>query len=237
MYKKLKEANIPILKNEWEEEETVNKKTNVPVAPASSGVQLGPIVQPVAFVPYNTQEQPLFQYGGTYDVAKAKEDIEREYEEEYEEDERIYSAPIEKKVRFVPILLAILSLLIVGVMVAGQFVLQNYLAICEGISGYKYIFNLVDMISAGDINIPDLILPAAVAVVALFAIINFLSSLIKMQYRGACTMSKISLFLMVTFALAVVLLCLMNELTMNYGLYAVVGLSFISLVIISQTYT
>jgi hypothetical protein len=34
----------------------------VPVNPVSKDVQLTPIVQPVAFVPYSSQEQPLFIY-------------------------------------------------------------------------------------------------------------------------------------------------------------------------------
>ena len=183
MSKKVKEANLPSITNEWEEEETVTRRANVPVAPASSGVQLGPIVQPIAFVPYNTQEQPLFQYGGTYDVARAKDEIAREFEDE-EENEEIRTIS-EKKIRFVPIFLAILSLLIVAVLAAGKFVLQDYLAINTGISGYTYVINLVDVITNGSLVIADIILPGAVAIVALFSLINFITSLIKMKSRGA----------------------------------------------------
>ncbi len=35
---------------------------SVPVAPPSSHIQLTPIIQPVAMVPYATQQQPLITY-------------------------------------------------------------------------------------------------------------------------------------------------------------------------------
>lgn len=229
-----KERNVLVTdENEWIEEEFASKpKSNVPVGGA--GVQLAPIVQPIAFVPYNTQEQPLLQYGNSgYDLARARDDIARGYDDDYDDE---YATPAlasyEKKVRFVPIFLAILSLLIVGVMVAGEFVLKEYLVLTTGVSGYGYIMNLVDMVMAGGtLVIADMILPGAIALIALFAVLNLLASLIKMKSKGACTISKICLFFMLTFSLVVVLICLMNEIEMGYGLYAVAGLSFLSLVI------
>ena len=72
------------LDNEWSEEEEFTSEEN---KSSSAGVQLSPIIQPIAFVPYSTQDQPLLQYGDSngysYEQAQAEEDqedIERTYE-------------------------------------------------------------------------------------------------------------------------------------------------------------
>lgn len=225
MSNKVKKAPMACSDNEWIEEEFSGEKQNASQTP--SAFQLAPIVQPLAIVPFNTQEQPLFQYGSSYDLNQAREDIAAGFEED--EPVQVY-APIEKRVRFVPIFLAVLSLLIVGVLVLGEFALQQYLVLTPGMSGYAYVMALINKIS-GTIVIADLVLPGAVAIVAVFSVLNILASLVKMKSRGACAFSKICLFFMLTFSLVLVLICLMNEVEMGYGLYAVAGLSFLSLVI------
>lgn len=224
MSKKQKNAPLAQNDNEWIDEEFSGEKN---AAGNSSGFQLAPIVQPLAIVPFNTQEQPLFQYGSSYDFRQAREDIAQGFEDEAAVQ---YEAPIEKRVRFVPVFLAILSLLVVGVLVLGEFALQQYLVLTTGMSGYAYVMDLVAKVT-GTIVIADLIFPGAVAIVAVFSVLNLLASLIKMKSRGACAFSKICLFFMLTFSLVLVLICLMNEMEMGYGLYAVAGLSFLSLVI------
>lgn len=209
--------------NEWIEEEF----SSAPKEEFDPGVQLSPIVQPIAFVPYNTQEQPLFQYGSSYDLDRAREDIAKEFEEEDEYSD----VPEQKRVHFIPIFLAILSLLVIGVLVLGEFALQEYLVLTADISGYAYVMQIVDIFSAGgELVIADIIIPGAVALIALFAVINLLANLIKMKSRGACVISKICLFFMLTLSLVLVLIHMINEEVIGYGLYAVAGLSFISLV-------
>jgi hypothetical protein len=202
-----KKEKKDLIDNEWLDEEISQPASNQSQAP--SGVQLSPIVQPIALVPYNTQEQPLFQYG-SYDVAKAREEISREFEE-YTESKEDYEEQItQKKVRFVPIFLAVLSLLVIAVLVVGEFVAQEYLALTAGMSGYAYIMELVDVFTGvGELVIADLIFPGAVALVAVFALINLIASLIKMKSKGACVISKICMFFMLTFSLTLVLISLM----------------------------
>lgn len=223
MSKKIKDNQISN-DNEWIEEELSS-------APESknenSSVQLSPIVQPIAFVPYNTQEQPLFQYGSSYDFEQAKEDIANEFEEEDKEYEESLQV---KKVRVLPIFLVVLSLLLVAVMVVGEFVLQEYLILSADMSGYAYVMDFVDLLSAGEMVIADMILPGCVALIALFAIINILANLIKIKSKGACCVSKICLFFMLALSLVLVLTNLMNDAEIGYGLYAVAGISFISLI-------
>ena len=225
-----KKERKDLVDNDWLDEEiSDNAASSSPQAP--SGVQLSPIVQPIAFVPYNTQDQPLFQYGG-YDVQKAKEEIAQEFEDDEEYQEVYDDGDNEKKVRFTPIFLAVLSLLVVAVLVVGEFVLQEFLALTAGLSGYAYVMELVDIFTAGnELVIADLIFPGAVALVGLFAVINLIASLIKMKSKGASVVSKICLFFMLTFSLVLVLISLMNDYEIVYGLYAVAGLSLLSLVV------
>jgi len=101
-----------------------------------------------------------------------------------------------------------------------------------GMSGYNYIVGLVDSFKAGgELVIAELIFPGSVALVGLFALINLIASLIKMKSKGACAIFKICLFFMVIFSLALVLISLMNDYDIIYGLYAVAGLSLLSLII------
>lgn len=212
--------------NEWIEEEFSSCTKD---AKASQGIKLAPIIQPIAFVPYNTQEQSLFDYGD-YDYDRAREDISRGFQDEQAYDGR--EMPIEKKVRFIPIFIAILSLLIIGVLVAGKFVLQEYLMLVPDMSGYDYIMQIVDTFTSGAaLVIKDLIIPGAVALIAFFALINFLASLIKMKSRGACAISKICLFFMLLLSIVLVVMNMINDVTLGYGLYAVAGLSFIALIV------
>ncbi|MFW5780118.1 MAG: hypothetical protein ACOCWI_01520 [Bacillota bacterium] len=225
-----KKQKNDLVDNEWLDEEISQKSASAsPQSP--SGVQLSPIVQPIAFVPYNTQDQPLFQYGG-YDVERAKEEIAQEFEDSEEYEEVYEESDSEKKVRFTPIFLAVLSLLVVAVLVVGEFVAQEFLALTAGMSGYAYIMELVDIFTAGgELVIADMIFPGAVGLVGLFAVINFIASLIKMKSRGASVISKICLFFMLTFSLVLTLISLMNDYEIVYGLYAVAGLSLLSLIV------
>lgn len=45
----------------------VNPTGTVPVAKPSSNIQLTPIVQPVSFIPYSTQSQPILTDDEDYD--------------------------------------------------------------------------------------------------------------------------------------------------------------------------
>lgn len=45
----------------------INKTGTVPVAKPASNIQLTPIVQPVSFVPYSTQGQPIYTDDQDYD--------------------------------------------------------------------------------------------------------------------------------------------------------------------------
>jgi len=225
----------PVVINDWEEESEVTAvESDVNVTP-SAPTRMAPIVQPIAFVPYTTQDQALWQVTPSgYDIPQARRDIANAYAspEEAAAAEAKAAEDSEKKVRFVPIFLAVLSLLIIAVMVVGKFVLQTELALVGGLSGYDYALEVYDIIMEASFDdISALILPASVIIVALASLLNLIANLIKMKSRGACVFAKICIFFMLTFSLVLVLIALMDTIELGYGMYAVAGLSFISLLV------
>ncbi len=197
------------------------ENNSVPVSSASAPVQLTPIIQPIAFVPYSTQNQDLYMYD---DVQ------EDEYEEEYyEEVAAPVAAPKKKKASGAAIALIILSLVLVAVYVIGKFAVQEYLAFIGGVSGLDMILNLVDEFAAGFSM--ELILPIAVAACGVFAILTLIASLIRVMKKGACVFAKITTFLGLVCALVALIMALMDDMAIGYGLYAAAAISLINVLI------
>lgn len=59
--------NIPQPRRMTASYRIVNPNGAIPVAKPSSNIQLTPIVQPVSFVPYSTQGQPMLTVDDDYD--------------------------------------------------------------------------------------------------------------------------------------------------------------------------
>lgn len=199
---------------------------------------LPPIVQPIAFVPYTTQDQALLQMVPSNELGGETAAEEQYYYEEEPKSARkqkvasrneiLSEVADDRGVKFIPIFSAILSLLVIAVVIVGKFVLQTELALLDGTSGFGYIENLIDIFTAGgSLEIDALIIPGAVALVALFAFVNLVISLITMKKRGASVVSKICVFFLILFSLALILIGVMDKMDIGYGMYAVAGLSFV----------
>lgn len=214
--------------NEWIDEEEEFSDSSPKLS-----VQLPPVVQPLAIVPYNTQEQPLFQYADSSDGSY--DNIVEDYTPEPYEREEVYARypeAADKRVRSTPVFLMLFSLVILAILILGEFVLKEYLILSSEMSGYAYIMKVVETFTSGEeLVIAELIIPGAVVIIALFSLINLVANLAKIKSRGACVISKICIFFMISFSLVLVLVNLINEETIGYGLYGVAGLSFLSLLI------
>ncbi len=186
-----------------------------PVAQPAKAVQLTPIIQPIAFVPYSTQDQPLYMFDDEEEVA--------EVEEEVVEEEVV--AP-KKKVSCAAIFLSIFSLLIVGIYVAANWVLPEYLGLIDGQSGLAIIMNLVETMEFT--NFANL----AIAVVPVMAVLTLIASLIRIMRKGACIFAQITTFIGLVAVIAALLLVLIDGgYEIGYGLYAVAALSLINVLI------
>ncbi|MBR3685204.1 MAG: hypothetical protein IKL86_02900 [Clostridia bacterium] len=185
-----------------------------PVAQPAKAVQLTPIIQPIAFVPYSTQDQPLYMYDEEEEVA-----VEEEVEEE------VVVAP-KKKVSAAAIFLSIFSLLIVGLYVIANWVMPDMLGLIDGQSGLAIIMGLVETMDFSNI------MNIALAVVPVMAVLTLIASLIRIMKKGACVFAKITTFLGLVAVIAALLLALIDGgYAIGYGLYAVAALSLINVLI------
>lgn len=200
-------------------EEPVKEKKASPVNYGGSApVQLTPIIQPIAFVPYSSQEQPLYMY-----------DDEETVEEFEEEAAEVAAAPVakKKKVSAAAIFLIIFSLLIAAVyVVAKWFDASGYILVVNSTSGLDLILDWV-----ADFSID--IFMIAIAVAAVFAVLTLLASLIRIKRKGACVFAKITTFIGLVGALVALIMALMDSAAydIGYGLYAIAGLSLINVLI------
>ncbi|MBQ8178269.1 MAG: hypothetical protein IJ033_03650 [Clostridia bacterium] len=184
-----------------------------PVAQPAKAVQLTPIIQPIAFVPYSTQDQPLYMYDEEEEVA-----VEEEVEE-------VVAAP-KKKVSCAAIFLSIFSLIIVGLYVIANWVMPDMLGLIDGQSGLAIIMGLVETMEFTDI------MSVALAVVPVMAVLTLIASLIRIMKKGACVFAKITTFLGLVAVIAALLLALIDGgYAIGYGLYAVAALSLINVLI------
>ena len=187
------------------------EKETTPVAQPPKAVQLTPIIQPIAFVPYSTQDQELFV---------EEEEI---VEEEIVEEEVV--AP-KKKVSCAAIFLSIFSLLIIGVYVAAEWVLTDILALVNGQSGLAIIMDLVETMEFT--NFVNL----AIAVVPVMALLTLVASLIRIMRKGACIFAQITTFIGLVAVIAALLLVLIDGgYEIGYCLYASAALSLINVLI------
>ncbi len=185
-----------------------------PVAQPAKAVQLTPIIQPIAFVPYSTQDQPLYMFDDEEEVAEVEE-----------VEEEVVAAP-KKKVSCAAIFLSIFSLIIVGIYVAANWVVPEYLALINGESGLAIIMNLVETMDFT--NFANL----AIAVVPVMAVLTLIASLIRIKRKGACVFAQITTFLGLVAVIAALLLVLIDGgYEIGYGLYAVAALSLINVLI------
>ena len=190
------------------------EKETTPVAQPAKAVQLTPIIQPIAFVPYSTQDQPLYMFDEEEEVV----------EEEVVEEEVV--APKKKKVSCAAIFLSIFSLIIVGIYVIAEYAVPEYLALIGGQSGLAIILGLVETMDFTNIT------NIALAVVPVMAVLTLISSLIRIMKKGACVFAKITTFLGLVAAIAALLLVLIDgTVEIGYGLYAVAALSLVNVLI------
>ena len=212
-----KSKNQQALVEEVAAEEVQEKKPEQPVAKPNKVVQLTPIIQPIAFVPYSTQEQELYMEGPEEEEEVAP--IPQEEEEEV--------VP-KKKVSAAAIFLSIFSLLIIAVFVAGKWVLQDYLACVGTVAGLDVTLNYIEAQDWTDI------VSILVTAIPVCAVLVLISSLIRIMHKGACVFAMIFSLLGIAASLAAILMLALDDAgnqSVGYGLYAMAGLSLINMLI------
>lgn len=212
--------------------------------------QLPPIIQPIAFVPYSTTRQPLYQYAddgeygydynGYEDVSDAAS-YSMEEEPAYEERaERVNKSGKQgaKKVNMrksqrvnasgCSIVLMILSILSLLVIILGAYVKFEYLYVYKEVGALTKILELKDMFG-GEIVIKTLLFPASIALVAVADILIFLGALISVKKRGVGGLTKFFILLEVLGAALFAVMVAVNGFSIGYGTYIIAGIALVSM--------
>jgi hypothetical protein len=182
-------------------------------------MQLTPIIQPIAFVPYSTQEQPLYMYD---DVEEQIEEMEEVIEE---------AAPAKKKVSGACIALMIFSIVYIALYVISKFVSLEYIFAINGTSALDLLINVF---KAGAIVFDTVtIIALALGVGAVCCLLVLIASIIKIMGPGVPAFAKIFAFLGLVVTLVSVLLALVQKDTVaiNYGLYIYAAVALIIVII------
>lgn len=243
-----------------------------PARRPSKPLQLNPIIQPIAFVPYSTQQQELYMWeeeqqydGGPYydaqaQAASAAYDVaapaygdssyqasagayDQGYYGGYGYQDYGYGyaqAPVasvetkkKKKVSAAAIILIILSLLSIALIVVGKFLNQSFLLMAGETSGLDMIINFFNDMTAGAEFGEAMIMPIAVLVVAVGAVIVLLGSLFGLFKKGATVFAKLGACLAFIGALVglVVGLIKADTVQIQIGFYILVGIAALTLII------
>lgn len=213
----------------WDKQKKENNAHQLTTAPNAgntedSGIpkQLPPIVQPIAFVPYSTVNQPLFQ----------QVDPEQGYyDDSYANDGDVYEASAGKKnvkkVSVASILMIILSLATILVIVLGKFIDAEFLMMYGSISGLDVILEMPDAILG---EFTAMLLPLGLTLVALTNILVLILSIISVK-AGVRGFTKFLVFVEAVGAgIALVMMALKGN-ALQYGAYIVAGIAAVQLLI------
>lgn len=176
------------------------------------------IVQPIALVPYNSEEDTMQYYGGNYENGYDY-DSESDYEEEN----------TRKRFNALKLFTFIFGLLTIAVLVLGKFLnmdaIKPYLEIMNGKSGLDAIMEITTVLSSSaEImdKLPTILLTAGTALLVILVIISLFS-----MKRGTGGFSKFIAVLMVLCMIGFAILALVNK-TISTGGYIVGGLSLLT---------
>ncbi len=183
------------------------------------------IVQPIAIVPYNTTEQPLWQY-------PSQPRFENPSYDGFEEGEEApqMAKKAGKGVNGIKIFMLILSLLYIALVVVGKFVDLEYLRFDSTRSGLDIIMLILPAFEAEELVIMDILFPALLAASCLFTVIILLASLFSMK-KGVGIFTKIMAILAFLTLGGFGYFLFDGGLGFGYGLYAAAGLALLNLVL------
>ncbi|MDR0751206.1 MAG: hypothetical protein LBF12_01250 [Christensenellaceae bacterium] len=215
-----------------------------PVAPVPLHIQLTPIVQPVTFVPYSSQEQPLLTFdgpeGGAGAMAGYADAGSNDYNAYY--DGYNYAAQTDKKRKKggTSLLLILFSLITLAVLIIGQFVeaVVDYTAVMvlneEKVTAYKLVTDLFlkDFEFSALFSTDTNILTLGLAVTAVFAALTFLLSLFNFGSGGAPLATKLTSLLTFAGAGFYFAYAMVKKVELGIGAYIILGVSLVMAILV-----
>ena len=206
-------------------------KGPVAVKTPNDNVQLTPVVQPIALVPYSSQAQPLLTYDYNGMPKLENKNYLAESEDDYNKVEEAFVAPTAlaccKKNRKAPLFIILLSLLACSLMLMGDFLVQSITALSNQ-QGLVYItIGLMDNIAYDSFSLIHNAAELSLVLIFILLVIIILSSIYNRK-RGVGIFVKIASFFITVFALTAAFIYFQQE-TINLGSFILIVLSFIIL--------
>ncbi len=193
-------------------------KGPVPIVTPVESVQLAPVVQPLALVPYSTQKQPLFTIEDQPGLITARGQPIKATQQ----------IPASKKNNLIGVLV-VLSIFALVLMIIGDWVLPNIFSLING-QGVVYIgLNLMDAFLQQSIITINNIIEMALILSFVLYILLFISLLVALS-KGASIAIKILAFIITVLQLGAAFFCY-NQNIANLGLYVSAGLAFVIMLI------
>jgi len=205
----------------------------VPVVPPSQFVQLTPIIQPIAFVPYSTQDQPLYTMHDGNDAYYPEDEVAYNQSVPYAAEASAVGA--KKKVSVAAVFLMILSLLTVAALVLAKWVIPEFLAIlgteATG-SGLDLILNFFENVGfEGLMEEGGMLVNVLMLGVGVFAVLTLLFALFRLKSTVA-VITKIFALLMFVCGLAAVIFGFTQEFVeIGVGMYIVAALGALATIV------
>lgn len=198
----------------------------VAIVPPAEHVQLTPVVQPVALVPYSTQEQPLFIYEDSTKEEHVKDDspITMQQNNETASSGQVALSGSTAKRPVITYVIAALSLIVCAIMVMGDFVFKPILALANG-QGIVYIgMNLLSSFSQGLLPVADSLVEASLILSFILNLVLLVTTFVFIN-RGVSITSKVCSFILAVLSLGAAISYHMKG-SANMGIYICAAISF-----------
>ena len=185
----------------------------------SSIVQLPPIVQPIAMVPYTTQNQPLVQYDPNY-----RPPVEK----------TAAPAPAYKPKAFAGIS-AVVALLAIAVIVVGCLLKAfNDYTVLGSVTWIVKESGMIDKLISGDMSvILSLIVPALYVLICVFCVIIMINALVKLGKMKP--LGKLNVWTLIALLMAIANIVIMfikkDVYTIQIGAYVIAGILLVMLIL------
>lgn len=229
----VKEPTIPI---PAPQEEVLPTQVNNPAGNVT-------MVQPLIVVPFSSQMQPLYQYtpeamnafynGGapSSEFAYPEGDGYGYAEDgEYRDDRAARKERKARKVNVSALFTFLFALIALAVSVISYFVDFEYILVADGKGALAIIMGLTDAFG-GDLDIKALIMPAGLALGALFGIITALVGLFSVGAKRFALFGKITAVLALIFTGVALAMMFVNKAEIGYGAYIITALYLITAII------
>jgi hypothetical protein len=204
----------------------VDNNTLVPVKPALDSYRIPFVTDPNNFMMYG--ENSLQKYN--VEVKRMEEEIRREL---FANEPQTEEVEMKSRTNISSVFSIIFGLLLMGMLVIGKFLkidaLPNLFVIAGNMDGLSYLIKVFNGINSGmDVAIMPLVISVCTLVIAVISIITIIMGFATVKRQNTMHFMYILFFISFIAVDVIAVMLLVNNNTINIGLYILLGITFIS---------